>query len=37
MFAARYAAGELMLYDSQGEQSTGQGAVIACVDTSHSM
>ncbi|MFJ6612102.1 VWA domain-containing protein [Streptomyces sp. NPDC091289] len=37
VFAARYAAGELMLYDSQGEQSTGRGAVIACVDTSHSM
>ena len=37
VFAARYAAGELMLYDSQGEQNTGQGAVIACVDTSHSM
>ncbi|MGO4422994.1 VWA domain-containing protein, partial [Streptomyces sp. MCAF7] len=37
VFAVRYAAGELMLYDSQGEQSTGQGAVIACVDTSHSM
>ncbi|MCX5238668.1 VWA domain-containing protein [Streptomyces prunicolor] len=37
VFAARYAAGELMLYDSQGEQRTGQGAVIACVDTSHSM
>lgn len=37
VFAARYAARELMLYDSQGEQSTGQGAVIACVDTSHSM
>lgn len=37
VFAARYAAGELMLYDSQGEQSTGQGAIIACVDTSHSM
>jgi len=36
VFAARYAAGELMLYDSQGDQSTGQGAVIACVDTSHS-
>jgi uncharacterized protein with von Willebrand factor type A (vWA) domain len=34
---ARYAAGELMLYDSQGEQATGRGAVIACVDTSHSM
>ncbi|MGP2440384.1 VWA domain-containing protein, partial [Streptomyces sp. JW3] len=37
VFAARYAAGELMLYDSQGEQRTGRGAVIACVDTSHSM
>lgn len=37
VFAARYAAGELMLYDSQGEQHTGKGAVIACVDTSHSM
>ncbi|MEV2251571.1 VWA domain-containing protein [Streptomyces sp. NPDC050147] len=37
VFAARYAAGELMLYDSQGEQDTGKGAVIACVDTSHSM
>jgi uncharacterized protein with von Willebrand factor type A (vWA) domain len=37
VFAARYAAGELMLYDSQGEQSTGKGAVVACVDTSHSM
>src|SRR5690606_23688603 len=37
VFAARYAAGELMLYDNRGEQSTGRGAVIACVDTSHSM
>ncbi|MFE2843330.1 VWA domain-containing protein [Streptomyces scopuliridis] len=37
VFAARYAAGELMLYDSQGEGTTGQGAIIACVDTSHSM
>ncbi|MEV0638762.1 VWA domain-containing protein [Streptomyces sp. NPDC050619] len=37
VFAARYAAGELMLYDSQGEQATGRGAIIACVDTSHSM
>ncbi len=26
VFAARYAAGELMLYDSRGEQTTGQGA-----------
>ncbi|MFD7765510.1 VWA domain-containing protein [Streptomyces sp. NPDC059787] len=37
VFAARYAAGELMLYDSRGEQTTGRGAIIACVDTSHSM
>ncbi|CAL9293464.1 Protein ViaA [Streptomyces sp. SudanB66_2053] len=37
VFAARYAAGELMLYDSRGEQSTGRGAIVACVDTSHSM
>ncbi|XKK61107.1 hypothetical protein HFP71_36675 [Streptomyces sp. ARC32] len=37
VFAARYAAGELMLYDSRGEQASGRGAVIACVDTSHSM
>lgn len=37
VFAARYAAGDLMLYDSQGEQTAGQGAIIACVDTSHSM
>ncbi|MFF9566778.1 VWA domain-containing protein [Streptomyces sp. NPDC014685] len=37
VFAARYAAGELMLRDSRGEQSTGKGAVVACVDTSHSM
>ncbi|MFF1696270.1 VWA domain-containing protein [Streptomyces sp. NPDC058257] len=37
VFAARYAAGELMLYDFQGEQTTGKGAIIACVDTSHSM
>ncbi|MEU9603257.1 VWA domain-containing protein [Streptomyces sp. NPDC048057] len=37
VFAARYAAGELMLYDSRGEQTTGRGAVVACVDTSHSM
>lgn len=37
VFAARYAAGELMLYDTEGEQTTGKGAVIACVDTSHSM
>ncbi|MEU3597662.1 VWA domain-containing protein [Streptomyces sp. NPDC006798] len=37
VFAARYAAGELMLYDTRGERPTGRGAVIACIDTSHSM
>ncbi|MGV9573660.1 VWA domain-containing protein [Streptomyces nigra] len=37
VFAARFAAGELMLYDSRGEHSFGRGAIIACVDTSHSM
>ncbi|MBT3164294.1 hypothetical protein HTV80_14380 [Streptomyces sp. Vc74B-19] len=37
VFAARYTAGELMLYDGRGEQGSGKGAVIACVDTSHSM
>ncbi|MEV7087470.1 VWA domain-containing protein [Streptomyces sp. NPDC093085] len=37
VFAARYAAGELMLYDTEGERPSGRGAVIACVDTSHSM
>ncbi|WP_206305897.1 VWA domain-containing protein [Streptomyces sp. RFCAC02] len=37
VFAARYAAGELMLYDNRGEQAAGRGAIVACVDTSHSM
>ncbi|WP_415852307.1 VWA domain-containing protein, partial [Streptomyces albus] len=37
VFAARFAAGELMLYDTRGEENSGRGAVIACVDTSHSM
>ncbi|WP_345025740.1 VWA domain-containing protein, partial [Streptomyces sedi] len=37
VFAARYAAGELMLYDQRGEAPTGRGAIVACVDTSHSM
>ncbi|MEU9480773.1 hypothetical protein [Streptomyces sp. NPDC048191] len=37
VFAARYAEARLMLYDSRGEQYTGQGAVIACVDCSFSM
>ncbi|MEU0303315.1 VWA domain-containing protein [Streptomyces sp. NPDC006175] len=37
VFAARYAESRLMLYDSRGEQTTGKGAVIACVDCSYSM
>ncbi|MYQ37490.1 hypothetical protein B046DRAFT_04469 [Streptomyces sp. LamerLS-316] len=37
VFAARYAEARLMLYDSRGEQTTGKGAVIACVDCSNSM
>ncbi|MFE4263442.1 VWA domain-containing protein [Streptomyces sp. NPDC056883] len=37
VFAAKYADASLMLYDSQGEQAIGQGAIIACVDTSYSM
>ncbi|PCG81568.1 hypothetical protein CIB93_34780 [Streptomyces sp. WZ.A104] len=37
VFAARYAEGSLMLYDSRGEQNTGRGAIIACIDTSFSM
>jgi uncharacterized protein with von Willebrand factor type A (vWA) domain len=37
VFAAKYAEARLMLYDSIGEQFTGQGAIIACVDCSSSM
>ncbi|MFF9483047.1 VWA domain-containing protein [Streptomyces sp. NPDC014733] len=37
VFAARYSEAQLMLYDSRGEQYTGQGAIIACIDTSASM
>jgi uncharacterized protein with von Willebrand factor type A (vWA) domain len=37
VFAARYAEAQLMQYDSRGEQYTGQGAIIACIDTSFSM
>ncbi|MEV8476262.1 VWA domain-containing protein [Streptomyces sp. NPDC051173] len=37
VFAAKFAEGQLMLYDSRGEQSTGQGAIIACIDCSFSM
>ncbi|RFU82712.1 VWA domain-containing protein, partial [Streptomyces triticagri] len=37
VFAARFAESRLMLYDSRGEQHTGRGAIIACVDCSYSM
>lgn len=37
VFAAKYAEARLMLFDSRGEQVTGQGAIIACIDTSGSM
>jgi uncharacterized protein with von Willebrand factor type A (vWA) domain len=37
VFAAKFAEARLMLYDSQGEAPTGQGAIIACVDCSFSM
>ncbi len=37
VFAARYAEARLMVYDSIGEQDSGQGAIIACVDCSASM
>ncbi|ONK15828.1 VWA domain-containing protein [Streptomyces sp. MP131-18] len=37
VFAAKYAEARLMLYDSRGEQTTGKGAIIACVDCSYSM
>jgi uncharacterized protein with von Willebrand factor type A (vWA) domain len=37
VFASRYAESRLMLYDSRGEQATGQGAIIACIDCSGSM
>ncbi|KAA2246006.1 VWA domain-containing protein, partial [Solihabitans fulvus] len=37
VFAAKLAEGRLMLYDSRGEHTTGQGAIVACVDCSGSM
>ncbi|WP_328893531.1 VWA domain-containing protein [Streptomyces sp. NBC_00236] len=37
VFAARFAESRLMLYDSRGEETTGKGAIIACVDCSYSM
>jgi uncharacterized protein with von Willebrand factor type A (vWA) domain len=36
-FAARYAEQRLFVYETRGEQNTGQGAIIACVDCSGSM
>jgi len=36
-FAARYAEGRLFVYETRGEEHTGQGAIIACVDCSGSM
>jgi uncharacterized protein with von Willebrand factor type A (vWA) domain len=37
VFAARYAEAQLMLFESQGEERIGHGAIIACVDCSYSM
>jgi uncharacterized protein with von Willebrand factor type A (vWA) domain len=36
-FAARYAERRLYVYETRGEERTGQGAIIACVDCSGSM
>ncbi|MCI2421141.1 VWA domain-containing protein [Saccharopolyspora sp. K220] len=36
-FAARLATRQLMLYNSQGTQRAGQGAIIACIDCSGTM
>jgi len=36
-FAARYAEQRLFVYETRGEQHTGPGAVVACVDCSGSM
>ncbi|MFD0889393.1 VWA domain-containing protein, partial [Streptosporangium algeriense] len=37
VFAAKVAEGRLMTYETRGEQVTGQGAIIALIDTSSSM
>ncbi|MGN2642517.1 VWA domain-containing protein [Nocardia takedensis] len=37
VFAARFAAGELMQYDTRGEEHIGKGAIIAAIDCSTSM
>ncbi|HEY3958656.1 MAG TPA: VWA domain-containing protein [Streptosporangiaceae bacterium] len=36
-FAARYAEQRLFIYETRGEAPAGQGAIIACIDTSGSM
>lgn len=36
-FAARYAEGQLMQFDTRGEEKAGRGAIIACIDCSSSM
>jgi uncharacterized protein with von Willebrand factor type A (vWA) domain len=36
-FAARYAEQRLFIYETRGEEHTGQGAIICCVDCSDSM
>jgi uncharacterized protein with von Willebrand factor type A (vWA) domain len=36
-FAARYAEQRLFVYETRGEEHTGQGAIICCVDCSGSM
>jgi uncharacterized protein with von Willebrand factor type A (vWA) domain len=36
-FAARYAERRLFIYETRGEAPAGQGAIIACIDTSYSM
>ena len=37
VFAARFAEKQLMLYETMGEDRSGRGAIIACLDCSHSM
>jgi uncharacterized protein with von Willebrand factor type A (vWA) domain len=37
VFAARYAEQRLFVYDTRGEDNTGLGAIIACIDCSGSM
>jgi uncharacterized protein with von Willebrand factor type A (vWA) domain len=36
-FAARYAEQRLFTYETRGEENTGRGAIIACIDCSGSM